>query len=105
MIAAGEETEYAKILQQRWELGARQPSAPITRRSLLLLMLLPPGVMLLSHYHESVFVYILLGLAASLMVWLQNGVWFTARLTARANSTCGQVKVRANNPVVMPVKK
>ena len=103
VIAAGAETEYAKILQQRWEPRATKPPPLITRRSLLLLLLLPPGAMLLSHYHSAIIVYFLIGVAASLIVWLQNGAWFTARLTARAVSDLARQNIHLRDVAALNV--
>jgi P-type Ca2+ transporter type 2C len=83
VIAAGADTEYAQILNQRWELRARKPPALITRRALILLMLLlPPGVMALRHFDYSVFVYALAALASIVIVLLQSSELFAYVLTS-----------------------
>jgi Ca2+-transporting ATPase len=83
VIAAGEDTEYAQILNQRWEQRTPKPPALITRRALiLLLLLLPPDVMALRHYDYSIFVYALAALLAVVIVLLQNSELFTYVLTS-----------------------
>jgi Ca2+-transporting ATPase len=104
VIAAGEETEYAQILNQRWERRIRKPPALITRRSLfLLLLLLPPGVMALRHYDYSVFVYALAALASISIVLLQNDELFSYLLTARAVRRLEQQNIHLRDVAALDV--
>lgn len=104
VIAAGDDTEYAQILKQHWELRTPNPPVLLTRRSLLLLLLLlPPGALLLSHYHSAIIVYILIGASASLIVWLQNGAWFTARGTAHTVKDLARQNIRVRDVAALDV--
>ncbi len=77
VVATGEETEYAAILKQPWERdGYERPALVKSKSLLLLLVLLPPIVVALSRGANPGMVSLAGGLTAVVVVLLQNRALF-----------------------------